>query len=197
MLEGSATRLLFPDGAVTRSAASVTNTLLDDTSLPAMLGTSATRSNYMLTLGADDSGKPRARGFIMEPLIDGDENDALDVRVWGINPIKNSNNQIVSWRTELLGELDLVAALTTYSKALCGEVGGSGSYRPCDSVTFAIDAGLAASLDDVFTPAPSVYSPGSNGAGYLIFPDAMGYYGLVFEPYTAGVGFNALVRTVT
>lgn len=197
MLQGSATRLLFPDGAVTRSAASAANDIYLDSALPAVLSTSDERAKNMITLGGDDIGRARARGVIMEPLIQGDENDTLDVRVSGINPIKDKNGRIVSWRVETLGELDLVAALGTYTEAECGQIDGAGSLRHCDSVTWTLDTGLADVLDGLYTPAPTVYSPGSNGKGYFIMADAMGYYGLIFEPYTAGVGFNALVRLIT
>jgi len=197
MLEGSAFQLLFPGGAVDRSSAGITDDVHLDSSLPALLQEGASRAASMLTLGATGKGKPRSRGFVLQPLIDGDENDTCTVGVWAVDPIIDGNGSIVSWRTVKIGVLTLTAALSTYDKADCGQADGSGSYRVCDAVAFTLDTGYATTLMAAYEPAPSVYSPGSNNPGYLFVPDAGGHYGIAFAPETSGVGFNALVRMIT
>ncbi len=197
MLEGSALQLLFPGGAIDRSSAGISDDIHLESSLPALLAEGSNRAASMLTLGAPSKGKPRSRGFVMQPLIAGKENDTCTVGVWVVDPVVDSDGGIVAWRTIKIGVLSLTAAATTYTKAACGETGASGSYRVCDSVAFTIDTGYFTALTDAFDPAPSVYSPGSDAAGYFIVPDAGGHYGLAFAPETSDVGFNALVRQVT
>jgi hypothetical protein len=197
MLEGSALKLLFPGGAIDRSAAGITDDIHLEGSLPALFEEGTGRAAVMLTLGAIDKGKPRSRGFVLQPLIDGDENDACTVGVWAVDPVINSAGSIVAWRTIKLGELTVTASLTVYSKAECGEVDASGNYRVCDAVAFTLDSGYATTLLAAYTPAPRVYSPGSNAAGYFLMPEAGGHYGIAFAPQTSGVGFNGLVREIS
>lgn len=208
MYTGSPTRMLF-ETDIDQASAGVSEGYFDIAgSLGALLIDEVTRPLRMVTLGAPTDRGPRARGAVIEPVVDSVQ--AIDgatavIGVFIINPVYGSSRpavgkagnleQITGWRIEKIGSLACTAGTATALKSLYGS-GQSGSYRVFDTLVYTPTA-LGTALAGAYTPAPSVYSPADNTQGRLLIPEAAGAYGIILDPVAAGDGVNAAVRVVS
>lgn len=196
MIQGSMTRPLFPGGAVQQASAGITEGYHLESALPTLLVDAATRGTRMITLGGARQGVARARGVLINPVLDGADGVTITVGVFGINPVQQEGKiGQYAWQIDKIGSLSVTSSLTTVPKDRFGDPDATGNYRLGISLAYTPTA-LGTALATAYTPAPSVIAGSGSTQGNLFMPDVYGYYGLILDP-VGSVGLNANYRLVT
>lgn len=184
-LNASPARMVAP-AAVTSTAHAVTaDGFLTDAEY-----TAAKDASGVLHLGVPDGF--RRRGGLLRPLVDADEDDTAELKLWRVTPADT--------RSGVYAELLATVTVTAGSAAVtAGDLEDSGvAYKTCDTVVVDSTTGLADALAAAYGASISAHSPADNTQGHLLIPDAYGAMDLlVTAAVTSGDGFNALAEAVT
>lgn len=195
MLQGSPTHILYADTDIQQNAPEIAEGIYDLDGLPGMLASVEAPSSRMIGLGAENIGQERARGVIIEPLLDGANDAPVVVGIFGVNPVKNrSGGKRYGLRIDKIGDVVVTASTLTVPKAI-RDPSDAGDYRLADTLAYT-PAAFGSTLEAAFGSAPSFHSPADDTAGRIMLFDAYGYQSILLDPAGAP-GFNALYRLVT